>query len=257
MLRLRSGSFGENSIWLGSVVAVGVFFSIFLPLLKKQYGLFVRGSVIALGILGVMVFADAITPSGAPLRSVIYFPVGVAIIVLHAYTVAGRVGKWVLLGLSVLAIIGNSMINNHLHASSAAAEFKDRILAQTIVNTVRQLNVKTGGGVSSFKVELIGSHAWPKTPIQSRTETFGASFFEWDAGNRHRVAAYLSLNGLPAVGAGDDDRVRVLELGKRMPVWPNDGWIALSDEVVVLKFGDYSVPQRESLCKQRVTELCD
>jgi len=52
MLRLRSGSFGEHSVWLGSVVVVGVVFSLFLPLLKKQYGLFVRGSVIALGILG-------------------------------------------------------------------------------------------------------------------------------------------------------------------------------------------------------------
>lgn len=257
ILRLRSDLFGEHSIWLGVVFSVAIVFSFIFPLLKRQYGLLVRGGVIALGILGIMVFADAIAPGGAPIRSVIYIPVGVAIIVANAYTVVGKGAKQALFSLSFLAIIGNSMINNHLHASSVAAEFKDRMLAETIVNAVRKLNLKSGGNVSLFRVELIGSHAWAETVVQSKTETFGASFFEWDAGNRRRVAAYLSLNGLPTVGASDEDRVQVLELAKRMPSWPHDGWIALSGDVVVLKFGEYSFPQRESLCKLGVVQLCD
>jgi hypothetical protein len=256
ILTLRSGLFGEQSGWLGSVVLVAVVFSLVFPLLKRQYGLLLRGGVVALGILGLMIFADAIAPGGAPIRSMIYAPVGVAIIVANAYTVVGDAGKRVLLSLSVLAVIGNSMINNHLHASSVAAEYKDRALAQTIMNTVRELNTEARGDTSLFKVEVIGSHAWPETPIQSRTETFGASFFEWDAGNRWRVAAYLNLNGLPAVGAADEDRVRVIELAKRMPVWPNDGWIALSGDVIVIKFGEYSLPQKESLCKQGIPGVC-
>jgi hypothetical protein len=256
-LRLRSEVLGVHSIWLVSVVFIAISFSLVFPLLKRQYGLSLRAGVIALGVLGVMVFADAIAPGGAPLRSVIYIPVGVAIIVANGYMTVGKIGKRVLVSLSALAIIGNSMINNHLHASSKAAEYKDRVLAHTIMNAVLELNEKAGGGASLFKVELIGSHAWPATPVQTRSETFGASFFEWDAGNRWRVAAYLNLNGLPAVGASDEDRVRVRGLGETMPAWPNDGWVALSGDIVILKFGEYSIPQRKSLCKLGAIQLCD
>ena len=256
IFRLRSGLFGEHSNWLGLVLLGAIFLSLVYPLLKSQYGLLLRSSAVWLALLALMVLADAITPGGAPIRSVIYIPVGIAIIVATAYTLAGQVGKRLLLSLSILAIIGNSMVNNHLHASSAAAEFRDRMLAEAVVDAARQLSAKSGSAVSSFKVEVVGSHAWPTTAVLSKTETFGASFFEWDAGNRIRVAAYLNLNGFPAAGASDEDRQRVYQLGRKMPAWPNDGWIALDGDVLVLKFGEYSLTQRSSLCRHGVAELC-
>ena len=133
IFELRSNLFGEHSMWLAAVLAAAVLFSLISPLFKRQYCLSLRGGLILLGVLALMVFADAITPGGAPIRSVMYIPVGVAIIFVNGYVAAGTVGKRVLLSLSILAIVGNSMINNHLNASSVSAEFKDKMLMEAIV----------------------------------------------------------------------------------------------------------------------------
>ena len=256
ILRLRSRLFGIHSFWLSAVIFVSVVFSFVYPLLKKQYGKLLHAGAISISILMIMVLADAIAPGGAPLRSVIYIPVGIAIIVASAFAVIGQRGRGVLIAISCFAIIGNSMINNHLFASSVSAEFKDRMLAESIIDEVRKLS--SGKDKNEvLKIEVLGNHAWPATGIQSKSETFGASFFEWDAGNRRRIAAYLSMNGQAAVGASEEERVRVYEQAKAMPAWPDDGSIAFVGDVLVLKFGDYSVPQRATLCAQGVTELCN
>ena len=256
ILSLSPSLFGIHSIWLGAVVLASIFFSFVYPLLNKRYyTLFYTGGTL-IAIVAVMVLADAIARGGAPLRSLVYFPVGIAIIVACAFTVSGKVGQLILIILCGLAVIGNSQINNHLFASSTSAEFRDRILAETIFNEIRRLQPERSE-YSVLKVEVIGNRKWPVTGIQSKKETFGASFFEWGGGNRHRVAAYLNLNGLASIGASEEDRIRIYKQEQSLPIWPNNGWISINDDVLVLKLGDYSAPQKSSLCSQGMTNLCN
>ena len=256
ILILRPSLFGTRSVWLSVVLLASIMFSIAYPLLNKHYDKVLYGGAILIAVLMVIVFADAISQGGAPLRSVIYIPVAIAIIVAGAFTVIGEVGRRVLITLCLLAVVGNSMVNNHLFASSTSAEFRDRMLAETIIVEVGKLDpAKTDYTV--LKIEIVGNRMWPVTGIQSKTETFGASFFEWDGGNRHRVAAYLNLNGLAAISATEEERVRAYVKQQTMPAWPHSGWISLSGDVLILKFGDYSVPQKASLCSQGVAELCN
>jgi hypothetical protein len=252
---LSPGLFGIHSIWLSVVILVSIIFSVVYPLLNKCYSTLVYTGLILIGMVSIMVLADAIARGHAPLRSLVYFPVGIAIIVACAFTVSGKVGRIVLITLCGLSVIGNSQVNNHLFASSASAEFRDRMLADTIFKEVRKLQPERSE-YSVLKVEVIGRHMWPVTGIQSKTETFGASFFEWDGGNRHRVAAYLRLNGLASVAASEEDRVRIYEQEKSMPIWPNKGWVNIYDNILVLKFGDYSASQKASLCSQGIAKLC-
>lgn len=256
VLRLHPGLFGVRSVWLSVVLLVSIIFSLAYPLLNKSYYKLLHAVAILITVLIIIVLADAIAQGGAPLRSVIYIPVAIAIIVGVAFTVTGVVGKRVLMTLCFLAIVGNSMVNNHLFASSASAEFRDKMLAETIIVEVRKLDPsKTDYTV--LKVEVIGNMAWPVTGVQSKTETFGASFFEWDGGNRHRVSAYLNLNGLATISANEEERVLAYVKQRKMPAWPHAGWIALSGDVLILKFGEYSVPQKASLCSKGVVELCN
>ncbi|MBT9173981.1 MAG: hypothetical protein DDT21_02392 [Syntrophomonadaceae bacterium] len=92
--------------------------------------------------------------------------------------------------------------------------------------------------------------------IMPRRETFGASFFDWDAGNRHRVAAFLRLAGVTAVGAGDDLRAKVAAKAIMMPSWPDPGWVAQEQDVTIIKFSDYTAPQKLQLCAAGVIALC-
>lgn len=255
IISLSPNKFGIRSIWLGVLVSASFAMVFVYPIFKRNYRSFSWMATIAFAMVFVVVIADAIAQGGAPLRSVIYIPVGIAIIVACAYTVSGKIGRYVLISLCGLTVIGNSQVNNHLFASSASAEFQDRMLAEAITNEVRNLKPDNPSGLP-LKIEVIGNHAWPINGVHSKSETFGASFFEWDAGNRYRVAAYLNLNGLASIGASEEDRAHVYEQGKTMPVWPHAGWVSASGDILILKFGDYSAPQKNSLCAQNVTELC-
>ena len=212
--------------------------------------------MILIAVILVVVTADAISTNGAPLRSLVYFPIGIAVIVARAFPLLGAIGRYFLITICCLAIIGNSQINNHLFASSASAEFKDRMLATTIISDVRNL-IPDYSPYHVLKVEVIGNKSWPATGIQSKSETFGASFFEWDGGNRNRVAAYLSLNGIACVAASNSDRARIYKLEKAIPAWPHEGWVSVHGDILVLKFGDYSMPQKASLCAQGIAALCN
>lgn len=256
VLRLHPGLFGIRSVWLSVILLVSIIFSFAYPLFNKDYYKFLHAIATSIAVLIIIVFADAIAQGGAPLRSVVYIPVAIAIIVGVAFTVVGIVGRRVLVTLCLLATVGNSMVNNHLFASSESAEFRDKMLAEAIIGEVRKLDpARTDYTV--LKVEVIGNRVWPATGIQSKAETFGASFFEWDGGNRHRVAAYLNLNGVAAISASEEERARAYVKQETMPVWPHTGWIALSGDVLILKFGDYSAPQKSSLCSNGVADLCN
>ena len=253
---LEPNLFGIHSIWLSVTMLASFVFSIFYPIFNKRYGSILHTLSVLIAVVLVIVFADAIAQGAAPLRSLVYLPFGVAIIVAYAYTESGKAGKSILIALCWLAVIGNSQINNHLFASSASAEFRDKMLAESIIKEIRKINSERTDS-SIFKVEVIGNKSWHATSIQSKTETFGASFFEWDEGNRHRISAYLNLNGLASIGASEADRIHIYEQGKAMPAWPHDGWIAVVDDIIILKFGDYSRLQKESLCSQGIAELCN
>lgn len=254
IIELEPGKFGIRSIWLAIIVPISLTMALAYPIYKRRYRDFVWMLAIVLTIFCVVVLADAIAQSGAPLRSVIYIPVGIAFIVAAAYLVCGNAGKIVLVLLCGLAVIGNSQVNNHLFASSASAEFKDRMLAETIINEARKIKPNN---TSALKIEVIGNLMWPITGIQSKSDTFGASFFEWDGGNRNRVAAYLSLNGLISVGANEEDRKNVYKYGIGMPAWPHAGWISVADDILILKLSSYTAPQKASLCLNGITDLCN
>ena len=256
VLSLHPGLFGIHSVWLGIVLFLSIVFSFAYPLINRDYYKTLGIVAVLVATFAIIVLADAIAQGGAPLRSVIYMPVAVAVVVSVGFAVAGDVGKRVLVILCFLAVVGNSMVSNHLFASSASAEFRDKMLAEAIIGEVLRLAPEKAGN-AVLKIELVGNRMWPVTGVQSKTETFGASFFEWDGGNRHRVAAYLNLNGIAASGATEEERVRAYVEQKSMPIWPHAGWMALSGDVLILKFGEYSMPQKASLCAQGVAEICN
>ncbi len=256
VLSLHPGFFGIHSVWLGVVLLLSIIFSLAYPLINRDNYKILGIVAVLVATFTIIVLADAIAQGGAPLRSVIYIPVAIAVVVGVGFEMTGEVGKRVLVILCFLAVVGNSMVSNHLFASSASAEFRDKMLAESIIGEVLRLDPEKAGN-AVLKIEVVGNRMWPVTGVQSKTETFGASFFEWDGGNRHRVAAYLNLNGIAAIGATEEERVRAYVEQKSMRIWPHAGWMVLSGDVLILKFGEYSLPQKDSLCTQGVAEVCN
>lgn len=213
------------------------------------------GIALLAGVLLTPIVADAISSGGAPMRSVVYYPVIICLLVALALHRTGASFRIAIYVVTIFAVIGNATIVNRLFGASEIAYEFDKGLARDVLLETRRQNL-VSSDYQILQIEVVGSKAWPESRIMPRRETFGASFFEWDAGNRYRVAAFLRLAGVTTVGAGDDLRAKVASKGIMMPSWPNAGWVAQEQGVTIIKFSDYTAPQQLQLCAAGVLALC-
>jgi len=256
VLQLHPALFGLSSIWLAVTISAAAILALLNPLWRNDPGRLIRNLGALLLVAAIVVMASNAVRGFPPLRSLVYLPVGVAVIAAMGYSESKSRPRTLLLALCGLAIVGNAAINNHLFASAAAVEFKDRLLAHEIIRVVQGVFPALEKGRAPLKVGVVGSLTWPETPIQHSRETLGASFFGWGGGLGERIAAYLTLNGLSSVAANHTERLRIYDTQMGMPTWPRDGWIKVSGDTLVLKLGEYSPVQRADLCLLGVRDLC-
>jgi hypothetical protein len=107
-----------------------------------------------------------------------------------------------------------------------------------------------------LKLEVVGIKSWPESALIPKRETLGASFFEWESGNRYRVASFLSILGLDIHAATDQERLPFIPIALQMPSWPLEGWVRREQDVIIVKLGEYTPFQRQALCAAGVNDLC-
>ena len=75
-------------------------------------------------------------------------------------------------------------------------------------------------------------------------------FFEWEQGNPYRIAGFLRTLGYEGLGPlPQERRIQFTALADSMPLWPRKGSIARAGDTVLIKFGNYSTVQRQSICE--------
>jgi hypothetical protein len=252
---LPAKKFGLHSPWLQVAMLLSLLVCFRQALTSSWRVSFIRLGAI-LGIILIPVFADAVSSGGAPLRSGIYFPILTFLLVGFSIAASSPVLRIAVIFSIGAAILGNSAINNRLFSASDFAYQLDKTLAHDIFLEVSKFPSYTLANVQPMKVVLVGSKAWPETKLMPKSETFGASFFEWDGGNRYRVATFLRLSGLYVVAATPEESAKVTHTAASMPVWPNPGWVVLDQGMLILKFGDYTWAQELALCRSGVTSMC-
>lgn len=139
---------------------------------------------------------------------------------------------------------------NHLFASSAFAYEEDKLLAYQLVGRIEEEKARTSSPQVQY-LEMIGFVERPSTPLVSRIENIGASFFGWDQGNSTRVVNFLSVLGYTSLDALPQERHAefVIE-GELMPIWPAPGSVVIIGNTVLVKFGPYSETQIKTICEQ-------
>lgn len=251
---LSTDLFGLTSPWL-SVTVVFAFFLVLFSLRKKS--IVHRVPIILLISSGWLACAaaNAVSVGGAPLRSLIHIPFVIAITVAAGFQRASSTSSILLSTVVLLAVVGNSVISNRLFSSNAYAEKLDESLA---VDILREINGLIPNGFENpvLKLEVVGKHSWPESRVMVKKETFGASFLEWDDGNRYRIAAYLRTKGMNVVGASEEERITVWKEGQEMPTWPMPGWMKIQNGILILKLSNYTVTQKKTLCAAGVEDAC-
>ncbi len=138
---------------------------------------------------------------------------------------------------------------NHLFAASSLALQEDRLLGSQLIERIDK--VRTDAVPESLDyMEIIGYPSRPATALIPKIETFGASFFEWDEGNVGRVLAFLQTLGFQGLEPLPlYERSKMIEVGNSMPVWPDMGSVQIVGDTVLIKFGPYSITQKQQICR--------
>lgn len=206
--------------------------------------------LVLLGIFSVLPFIGGILTKGyIPYRSLLGVPIFLMGWAALALKHTGSKTRLILSVLAVTTLFQFAISMNHLFASSAFAYEEDKFLAGQLVQRIEEEKEKTGSTEVAY-LELVGYVDRPTTPLVSRIENIGASFFGWDGGNPTRAAAFLRILGYDHLEALPlERRVDYVLLGESMPAWPKAGSVQVIDNVIVIKFGAYSRTQKMNLCE--------
>ena len=252
IIGLSSARFGLNSPWFAVLCLVSICIS---ALQARRRDAWERWAMFVFigAVLVLLLAAEAMTPSGAPLRSVFYIAMAMAIFIAYAVRSGTARMQTIILLAAIPTVLGNAIITNSLFNASAMAYRFDQRLASEISTEIRRLGGTNG---PPAMIEIIGAPTFSATRLIHRRETFGASFFEWEGGNSYRVAALLRLEGLRVVAADSSTRARIAEKAMSMPAWPAPGWVGSEGSTIILKFSSYTDPQADALCRQGIKMVC-
>ena len=207
--------------------------------------------LVLLAIFTIMPFIGGILTKGyIPYRSLLGVPMFLVGWAALAFKNAGQRSRWLLSILAALTLFQFASSTNHLFASSAFAYEEDKILATQLIQRIEDEKENTGV-VSPVYLEMVGYVQRPSTPLVSRIENIGASFFGWDGGRTNRVTNFLRILGYTSVDALPlERRSAYVDQGITMPVWPAKGSVQVVRDVVLVKFSPYSPQQVEAICAE-------
>lgn len=245
---LEIRSFGVLVIFLGFVIFVSNLLSKRNVICKIFWILLVLAFVL-LPFLG-----GFITKGYIPKRSLVSIPIIVAGLSILGLTKTSKPLFYLLVFLSSICLFQFVSSSNHLYASSYFALEEDKFLASQLVN---RIEVEKGDNIQEVKyLEMIGFLEKPSTPLISRIENIGASFFGWDEGDTKRATHFLNTLGYyELVPLPSDQRTKYVDYGKTMPDWPESGSVKVVNNVVLVKFSDYSNKQIEEICTSQSDEV--
>jgi hypothetical protein len=202
-------------------------------------------------LLLVLPFAAGLFMRGnLSMRFLVSLPIsmaGVVMLGLHGRSRGIKFFAGVLVGICIFQFV---ISTNTLFSSSALALQADRILAGRVLERIA--DAKATAGVNELKyLEVVGYINRSSTRLIPKSETFGASFFEWDQGNTHRVLFFLKTLGLEEElqPLPVKERSEMMSLTSTMPIWPDNGSVQVFEDTVVIKFGPYSYVQNKTICE--------
>lgn len=169
-----------------------------------------------------------------------------------------RLTKILILLMAVLCSINFSIINNRLAFSGYMAWQSDRELASQIISKIHNMDDSLPRKMP-YLIEVVGQYNRLETPIYINRDTIGPSFFAWDGGSAGRVVALIAtMNGRKDFGVASlKERFTLIDKAVNMPVWPHKNSVDVVNNIVVIKFGNYTAQQINEICSLgKASPLC-
>lgn len=231
--------------WCVGFSLLGAFFGYFRSrvLVLQKY----LASILFIGLLFLPFISSLLMQGLSSMRFMISLSVVLPGIIMFGMQGGRGIREMVAL-LTIMCVFQFLVATNHLFASSHLALQADRSLATRLIGKIE--DAQSEAGVDQVKyMEIIGYYERPSTPLIPKIETFGASFFEWNQGTTFRILPFLQTLGYSFQPLPMNRRVEMVTFAESMPAWPQSGSVKVIGDVVLVKFGPYSLVQKTLICK--------
>jgi hypothetical protein len=180
-----------------------------------------------------------------PIRTMIPLTLMIALLWLISYKHSGFLLRRLIFIVAILILINNTWINTRLFYASYTSWQADRNIAERMIERIYQLDPpKTNGRI---KVVFLGNYKHEQNELFFKSETHGASFFEWDPGKPYRINPFFKTNGISELYTVSLDLLKDYNAEiEAMPSWPDAGSIKLFDAIVLVKFSNSKISGLET-----------
>jgi len=202
----------------------------------------------SLGLFALPFLGGFATNGYYQMRFLISLSVTIAGLVMLGLSGSPRLVRILILLLAVYTVLMFVISTNRLFASSSLALQADRLVGSRLAAEIDQAKITAGVKDVPF-LEVSGFLETPATQLIPKSETFGASFFEWDGGSANRIALFLQTIGVQGLQSlPPERRTEMMIRFAAMPDWPAGGSVVVAGDTVLIKFGPYSAPQKQAIC---------
>jgi hypothetical protein len=134
-------------------------------------------------------------------------------------------------------------IASNFQASAVLVRIHDQMLASTIYERVTRL-FPDFDSKRRYKIDFYGAKEFITPYPRIFDSAIGASFFEWDAGNPHRIVAYMRLIGFTNLDVVQEiELVPVFREYYSMHSWPAADSVRLTDNnIILVRLSDSDTP---------------
>jgi hypothetical protein len=202
------------------------------------------------GVLLIVPFAPGLVTRGyLAMRFLISLPVLMLGFLTLGFLSPSRLVRGILGVLGAVCLFQFVVSTNTLFSASRLALEADRTLAARLIVAIDDAKALAHTPETPY-LEVVGYPEVHGTPLIPKAETIGASFFEWDQGNIHRILRFLwtlrydELDALPV-----ERRAGLIDVASQMPIWPAPGSVRVAGDTVIVKFGPYSPLQKQGICQ--------
>jgi len=193
-----------------------------------------------------------------PTRSLLAIPIISSLLMYLGWEYGNKAIRIILLIIVTIITLRFSTVNNHFTFINQLNHEADKLLAIRIESRTAHLLTSIE---KKYYLEIIGTPIERPSDIFKQYQTIGSSFFSHNGGNMHRIILFMRTLGISHFKATPTkQRKRLMDQIKNLPTWPHKESVAMINNIIVVKLGNYSYQQKLRLCSSNLdihTIECD
>lgn len=201
--------------------------------------------LIVIAPMGLLIVGNGEMPPRAQvsiiwvLAGLIFLALGVQSLLLRAFLV-----------LLLVPLIYKFIVIDNRYSFLAESQWQaDKALSLLVLSEIQRQGLPAKPERGRYRLEVVGVPEFKQRPAFIKRESIGASLYVWDDGRAERIRYLYDSMGVDWFWAAKrEDRKALIKHAETMPSWPLQGSINIVNDMILVKFSDYTQGQLLEIC---------